>query len=94
MGELNSGGLVQTASKADVLGRFPTSATDRGRRRRNKKEEEEESMLAIPRDGCRMRCFSNGVFISSYKADNRDPVILELNGHYSHTRNLEVITLV
>jgi len=32
-------------------------------------------------------------FHQTYKADNKDPVILVLDRHYSHTRNLEVITL-
>ena len=32
-------------------------------------------------------------FHQTYKADKEDPVILILDGHYSQTRNLEVITL-
>ena len=32
-------------------------------------------------------------FQQTYKAEKEDPVILVLDGHYSHTRNLEVITL-
>jgi len=33
-------------------------------------------------------------FIKNTKPTKEDPVILVLDGHYSHTRNLEVITLV
>ena len=33
-------------------------------------------------------------FIKHTKPTKEDPVILVLDGHYSHTRNLEVITLV
>jgi len=32
-------------------------------------------------------------FHQTYIADKKDPVILVLDGHYSHTRNLKVITL-
>jgi hypothetical protein len=32
-------------------------------------------------------------FIKHTNPTKEDPVILELNGHYSHTRNLEAITL-
>jgi hypothetical protein len=40
----------------------------------------EQSTLAIPRVGYKARFFP-------------DPLILVLDGHYSHIRNLEVITL-
>ena len=32
-------------------------------------------------------------FIKHIKPTKEDPVILVLDGHYSHTRNLEIITL-
>ena len=49
---------------------------------------------AIPRGGCSVTFFPVvSSFYQPYKADKKDPVILVLDGHYSHTRNLKVITL-
>ena len=49
---------------------------------------------AIPHGGYRARFFPVvSSFHQIYKADKKDNVILVLDEHYSHTRNLEVITL-
>ena len=56
----------------------------------------DQSTRAIPRGGYRARFFSQWFlhFIKHTKPTKEDPVILVLDGHCSHTRNLEVITLV
>ena len=55
----------------------------------------DQSTRAIPRGGYTARYFSQWFlhFIKHTKPTKEDPVILVLDGHYSHTRNLEVITL-
>jgi len=55
----------------------------------------DQSTRAIPRDGYRARFFSQWFlhFIKHTNPTKEDPVILVLDGHYSHTRNLKVITL-
>ena len=55
----------------------------------------DQSTRAIPQGECRARFFSQRFlhFIKHTKPTEEDPVILVLDGHYSHTRNLEVITL-
>jgi metal-dependent hydrolase (beta-lactamase superfamily II) len=55
----------------------------------------DQSTLAIPRGGYRGRFFFQRFlrFIKHAKPTKEDPVILVLDGHYSHTRNLEVISL-
>ena len=55
----------------------------------------DQSTRAIPQGGYRARFLPNGLFISlKYaKPTKENPVILVLYRHYSHTRNLEVITL-
>jgi len=50
----------------------------------------DQSTRAIPRGGYRAR-FSS--VHQTYKADKNDPVIQVPDGHYSHTRNLVIITL-
>jgi len=55
----------------------------------------DQSTRAIPRGGYRARFFPSGFFISSniQSRQKKDAVILVLDGYYSHTRNLEIITL-
>ena len=55
----------------------------------------DQSTLDIPRGGYKARFFFQWFlhFIKHTKPTKDDPVILVLDGHYSHTRNLEVITL-
>ena len=55
----------------------------------------DQSTRAIPQGGYRAIFFPCGFFISSniQSRQKEDPFILVLDGHYSHTRNLEVITL-
>ena len=48
----------------------------------------------IPRDGYRAGFSPSGFFISSnIRSRQKDPVIQVPHGHWSHTRNLEVINL-
>ena len=57
----------------------------------------DQTTRAISWGGYRARFFSQWFphFIKhNTKPTKEDPVILVLDGHYSHTRNLEVITLV
>jgi hypothetical protein len=56
---------------------------------------QDESTLAIPQRGYRARFFFQWFlhFIKCTKLTKEDPVILVLDGHYSHTRNLQAITL-
>jgi len=55
----------------------------------------DHSTRAIPRGGYRARFFSQCFlhFIKQTKPTKEDPVILVMDGYYSHTRNLEVINL-
>jgi len=55
----------------------------------------DQSTRAIPQGGYRVRFFPHWFlhFIKHTKPIKEDPVILVLDGHYSHIRNLEVITL-
>jgi hypothetical protein len=52
-------------------------------------------LLAIPQGGYRVTFFSHWFlhFIKHTNLTKDDPVILVQDRHYSHTRNLEVITL-
>ena len=54
----------------------------------------DQSTRAVPRGG-HSEIFSQWFlhFIKHTKPTKEDPAILVLDGHYSHTRNLEVITL-
>jgi hypothetical protein len=54
----------------------------------------DQSTCAIPQGGHGARFFTNGFFIPSNikKPTKEDPVISVLDGQYSHTRNLVVIT--
>jgi len=56
---------------------------------------QDQSTRAIPRGRYRARFFSHWFlhFIEHSKPTKEDPVILVQDGQYSHTRNLEVITL-
>jgi len=53
----------------------------------------DQSTHAIPWGGYRMRFFPQWFlhFIKHTKPTKEDPVILVMDRHYSHTRNLEVI---
>jgi hypothetical protein len=55
----------------------------------------DHSTLAIPRSGYIARFFLWWFlyFIKHTKLTKEDSVILVLDGHYSHTRNLEAIAL-
>ena len=55
----------------------------------------DHSTRSIPRGGYKARFFTQWFlhFIKHTKLTKEDPVILVLDGHYSHTRNLEVIPL-
>ena len=55
----------------------------------------DQSTHAIPWGGIQSETFSHWFlhFIKHTKLTKEDPVILVLDGHYSYTRNLEVITL-
>ena len=53
----------------------------------------DQSTHAIPRGGYRARFFPQWFlhFVKYTKPTTEDPVILVLDGHYSHARNMEVI---
>jgi len=55
----------------------------------------DQSTCAIPRSGYRVKFFSQWFlhFSKHTKPTKEDPVILGLDGHYSHPRNVEVVTL-
>jgi hypothetical protein len=53
------------------------------------------SLVAIPQAGFIWICLLNGShhFISFVKLSKEDPVLLVVDGHYFHTRNIDVIDL-